>query len=317
MSSKFMSNQTTTQTSRKGAPIGYELLLLLVTVLWGTTFVAQSVAMDEIGPFTYVFSRFIISSAVLGVVSLVYTRINKKRAKKKGEVFYIDKKRTLIGGILCGIALFLGTIFQQIGLVTTTVGEGSFLSGCYIVLVPIAGIFLKNPPRWNAWAGVLIAMVGIYFISVEPGTGGVHVTAGNLWMLLSALSFTFHILTVDKYSHGTDLMWLACIEFGIIALIAFFGMLIFEEVRWVSVKAATVPILYAALVSGSFCYTTQNIAQKHIEPTLASLIMGTEAVFATLSGALVLHEDLGVRKLLGCGFMLIAIIAAQLPMKKK
>lgn len=306
-------------TVKKENSLGYELLLLLVTMLWGSTFVAQSVAMDRIGPFTYVFSRFLISSLVLGCVSLIYTKIRRSQEAKKGKEFVINKKRTLIGGLRCGLALFVGTILQQIGLMTTTVGEGSFISSCYIVMVPIAGIFFRNRPKFNAWIGVAVALVGLYFISVEKGAGGFHVTEGNLWMLASAAGFTWQILEVDRFSQGTDLMWLACIEFGVISLLALVGIFIFEEFVWADVKLAAFPILYAALVSGSFCYTTQNIAQKHIEPTLASLIMGAESVFATFSGAIFLSENIGLRKYLGCFFMLVAIIVAQVnfPSKKE
>ncbi|MCF0135541.1 MAG: DMT family transporter [Lachnospiraceae bacterium] len=201
---------------------------------------------------------------------------------------------------------------------STTVGEGAFLSSCYILLVPVAGlIFLKKKPAWTAWLGAAIAVVGVYFISMEPGQGDIHVTPGNLWMLLAACGFTWQILEVDEYSKGTDLMWLASIQFGVVALLSFAGMLLFERCSWEDLLLARGSILYAALVSGAFCYTSQVIAQKHVEPTLASLIMGAESVFATLSGVIFLQENIGIRKYIGCALVLAAIVAAQMKVSGK
>ena len=297
-------------------PIGYELLLLLITMLWGSTFVAQSVAMDRIGPFTYVAARFLVSSLVLLVISLVSTAIRRKKLAKEGKELVINWKRTVIGGFFCGLALFLASWTQQQGLVTTTVGEGSFISSCYIVFVPIAGIIFRKKPNINAWLGVLMALIGLYFISIEKNGEMISITAGNLWMMASAILYTAQIMTVDEFSKGTDLFWLATFEFGTIALLGLPCAFLFEKVVLKDVLFVWGPILYAALVSGCFCYSLQNVTQKHIEPTLASLIMGTEAVFAALSGALFLHEQLSARKLIGCGFVMLAILVAQIRFKK-
>lgn len=319
---------TEKRSSGKGA-IGYELLLVLITMLWGSTFVAQSVAMDDVGPVTFIFSRFLISGLVLLVVSLITGKVRDIRIRKWEEAIekdpdalvtmpeIPDMKLTIKGGLLTGISLFLAATAQQMGLVYTTVGEGSFISTCYIVLVPIAsGIFLKKKIPYPAWIAVAAALVGLFFISMEKGEG-FSINVGNLYMMLAAMLFTWQILLADKYSKGTDLMWLACIEFLTIAVIAFPIALIFEKIRIESLLAAAGPILYAALVSGSFCYTMQFVAQKHLDSTLASLIMGGEAVFAALSGWLFLSEHLGFRKLFGCALVMAAVIIAQIPVKEK
>jgi len=301
-----------TESNRKAGgrqPIGYELLLLFVTLLWGSTFVAQSVAMDRIRPFTFVFARFLISAIVLFFIALIAGKVRKNAPKT-------DFKKTVIGGIMCGLALFAASITQQYGLVTTTVGEGSFISSCYIVFVPIAGLLIGQKPPATAWLGVAVAMIGLYFISVEKGNGGFHITVGNLFMLVSALCYTWQIMVIDHYSKGTDLLWMACFEFATIAVLSGIATVLFEKPSFEAVKAAWFPILYAAIISGSICYTLQLVAQKHIEATLASLIMGTEAVFATLSGWLILHENIGWYKLIGCGMVMIAIVVAQLPGKR-
>ncbi len=291
-------------------PIGYEVLLLFVTMLWGSTFVAQSVAMDRIRPFTFVFARFLISAIALLFVSLAAGRIRRRSPRP-------DFTKTAIGGIMCGLALFSASITQQYGLVTTTVGEGSFISACYIVFVPIAGLLFHRKPPLRAWIGVAVAMVGLYFISVEKGSGGITISKGNLLMLVSALCYTWQILAIDRYSKDADLLWMAFFEFATIAVLSGIAMMIFDKPCFSAVTSAWREILYAALVSGCICYTLQLVAQKHIEATLASLIMGTEAVFATLSGWLILHENIGWYKLIGCAMVMAAIIVAQLPGKRE
>ena len=295
-------------------PIGYELLLLFVTLLWGSTFVAQSVAMDNVKPFTFVFARFLISAVIVGLIAFTAGKVRKNAERKAQKtVVKIDLKRTAIGGFMCGLALFTASITQQYGLVTTTVGEGSFISSCYVAFVPVAGLLIGKKPPATAWLGVAMAVVGLYFISVEGGSGGLHISKGNLFMLASALCYTWQIMVIDHYSHGTDLLWMACFEFATIAVLSGIATALFEKPSLEAIKAAWFPIFYAGVVSGSFCYTLQMVAQKHIEATLASLIMGTEAVFATLSGWLILHEHIGWYKLIGCGLVMIAIVAAQLP----
>ena len=296
-----MNKQEVRQSVIKTSGRGFEALLFLVTLLWGTTFVAQSVAMDDLPPFSYVFARFLVSGVILLCVTLCRDGLRKLR---KQPSVPCDRRQTLLGGAITGAALFAASIVQQMGLVTTTVGEASFINTFYIILVPVAGVFFGIKATGRLWIGVLISLAGLYLISVEQG---LHVTTGNAYVFLGAILFTVQILVIDHFSQNADLMWYAVIEFFVIAILSLLLSLLFEQATWQQYRAALIPILYAGIVSGAFCYTMQNVCQKHLDPTLASLIMGTEAVFATISGYLILHETLSLRKLIGCGLVLIAV----------
>ena len=296
-----MNKQEVRQSVIKSSGRGFEALLFLVTLLWGTTFVAQSVAMDDLPPFSYVFAPFLVSGVILLCVTLCRDGLRKLR---KQQPVPCDRRQTLLGGTITGAALFAASIVQQMGLVTTTVGEASFINTFYIILVPVAGVFFGIKATGRLWIGVLISLAGLYLISVEQG---LHVSTGNAYVFLGAILFTVQILVIDHFSQNADLMWYAVIEFFVIAILSLLLSLLFEQATWQQYRAALIPILYAGIVSGAFCYTMQNVCQKHLDPTLASLIMGTEAVFATISGYLILHETLSLRKLIGCGLVLIAV----------
>ncbi|MBO4888606.1 MAG: DMT family transporter [Firmicutes bacterium] len=288
----------------------YEALLFLVTFFWGTTFVAQSVAMDEIPPFSYVFARFLISAVILLCIALCRDALRKHRNIPRPSY---DVRQTVLGGIVTGAALCAASITQQIGLITTTVGEASFITSFYIILVPVLSIFLGIKATRRLWIGVIISLAGLYFISIEQG---LHMSIGNAFELLCAVLFSIQILTINYFSKNADLLWYAVIEFFVIAVISLVLSLLFEHATWGQYKAAAIPILYAAVLSGAFCYSMQNVCQKHLDPTVASLIMGTEAVFATFSGFLILHETLSLRKLIGCALVFIAIAIVLTPGKK-
>ena len=290
---------------------GYEALLFVVTFFWGTTFVAQSVAMDDMPPFSYVFARFLISGAVLLCIAVCRDMMRNHRKKPKPTY---DMRQTILGGIITGVALCAASITQQIGLMTTTVGEASFITSFYIILVPVMSVFLGIKANGRLWIGVVISLVGLYFISIEQG---LHMSVGNAYVLLCAVLFSIQILTINHFSQNADLLWYAVIEFFVIAAICLVLSLLFEHATWAQYKAAAIPILYAAIISGAFCYTMQNVCQKHLNPAVASLIMGTEAVFATFSGYLILHESLSLRKLIGCGLVFIAIAIVLTSEKKK
>ena len=298
----------------KASGRGYEILLFFVTFLWGTTFVAQSVAMDDMPPFAYVFARFLESAVILLFVTLGRSLLLKRRKKAETETASVSFRQTILGGLITGLALFAASISQQMGLVSTTVGEASFINTFYIILVPVAGTFLGIKATGRLWVGVVISLVGVYLISVDQG---LHMSTGNAYVLLGAVLFTVQILAIDHFSVNADLMWYAVIEFFVIAGLSLILSLIFEKTSWQQYQAAWIPILYAGIVSGAFCYTMQNVCQKHLDPTLASLIMGTEAVFATLSGYLILHETLSARKLIGCALVLVSVAIVLTSGKKK
>ncbi len=314
-SGELRSDQKESKAGHASRSFGFEALLFLVTFLWGTTFVAQRVAMDKMPPYAYVFARFFVSALILLLVALIVAFIRKKRSQETMKNWLIagDVRQTIHGGLITGAALFAASAAQQMGLVTTTVGEASFINTFYIILVPIAGLFFGQKPKKSLWIAVVVALIGLYLISVDEGF---HMSKGNAYVLLGAVLFAVEILAIDRYSKNADLLWYAVIEFFVVSILALCFSLFFESATWEQYKEATIPILYAGIVSGAFCYTMQNVCQKHLNPTLASLIMGTEAVFATLSGFVILNEMLNARKLIGCAFALLSVVIAELGKEK-
>ena len=216
------------KTSRGGKALnrGYEILLFFVTFLWGTTFVAQSVAMDDMPPFAYVFARFLVSAVILLFVTLGRSLLLKRRKRAETETEPVSFRQTILGGLITGLALFAASISQQVGLVSTTVGEASFINTFYIILVPVAGTFLGIKATGRLWVGVAISLVGLYLISVDQG---LHMSTGNAYVLLGAVLFTVQILAIDHFSVNADLMWYAVIEFFVIAALSLILSLLFEK----------------------------------------------------------------------------------------
>ena len=283
-------------------------LLILTSFIWGVAFVAQSVGMEHVGPWTFTASRSVIGALFLIPVIAFLDKGKPKEARPK------NTKTLLIGGICCGIALTVASMFQQYGILYTTVGKAGFITALYIVLVPILGIFFKRKPRLIVWFSVLLALVGLYFLCM---TDSLRFSRGDTLVLLSALVFSCHILIIDHFSPMVDGVRMSCIQFAVIAIVCGIPALIFEQPTLSSLISAWAPILYAGMLSSGVGYTLQIVAQKNYDPTVASLIMSLESVFSVLAGWVILKQALSARELLGCVLMFTAIILVQLPERKK
>lgn len=280
------------------------LLLFLAAFIWGVAFVAQSVGMDYVGPFTFNGVRCLLGSLVL--VPVIFW--NKKHTNSK-DALPDRPKDVLIGGISCGILLFIATSFQQIGILYTSVGKAGFLTALYIVLVPILGIFFKRKVNLQIWISVLIALVGLYLLCMN---GSLSLTKGDSLVLLCALFFSFHILVIDHFSSKVSGVKLSCIQFFVAFILSAFPMFLLESPKLSSIFAAGIPILYAGILSCGVAYTLQIIGQRELNPTVASLILSLESVISVLAGWVILHQTLSTRELLGCLLMFIAILLAEL-----
>lgn len=289
------------------------LMLLLTAAIWGCAFVAQSVSADYIGAFTFQAVRSFIGAIVLLPVIAVLDAAKKKR----GDYVPLDragKKRLIKAGVICGIILCAASNFQQLGIEYTTAGKAGFITALYIVIVPIFGLFSGKRPPLRIWLCVLIALVGLYLLSVKDGFS---LGKGDLLIMCCALIFSGHIMVVDHYAPIVDGVKLSCIQFFVCGLISAVPMLIFEDVKLEALRAAAVPVLYAGAMSCGVAYTLQIVGQKYTKPAVASLIMSFESVFAVLGGMVILAEIPTLRETIGCVIMFCAIIITQLPEKKK
>ncbi len=288
------------------------LLLLLTAMIWGAAFVAQSVSMDYVGPFTFLCTRSILGGVVLLPVIAVMGKRKQEKSAEKSE----GRRILFLGGICCGIMLFIGSALQQVGIQYTTAGKAGFITAMYMVLVPICGLFFGKRPGGKTWAAVVVALVGMYLLCLY-GSGIQNLSKGDLLEMLCALGFTAHILVIDHFSPKVDGVKMSCIQFFVCGILAGIFMLILETPSWENIRAAAMPILYAGILSSGVGYTLQIVAQKDTQPTVASLLMSLESVFSLIFGWILLKEAMSGVELLGCVLMFAAIIWVQLPEKKK
>lgn len=291
------------------------LLLLLTATIWGVAFVAQSVGMDYVGPFTFVFARNVIGGLVLLPVIAVLGKSGGPRPKETPEERAKARKTLAIGGICCGTALCAGSITQQFALLYTPVGKAGFLTACYILIVPLLGLLFGRKCGLKLWCGVALAVAGLYFLCMTGGSFGF--ATGDLIGLSCALLFSIQIMTVDRFAPLTDGVKMSCIQFFTCAAISGIGMLIFEHPTWANILAAWKPILYAGAMSSGVGYTLQIVGQKGMNPAVASLIMSLESVISVIAGWLLLGQSLSGREIFGCVLMFGAIVLAQLPERAK
>ena len=294
-------------------------MLLLTAVIWGVAFVAQDVAMDTIEPFFFNAVRLALGAVVLLPCIRVLDRIAKKRYPDQEvqtlKTMTKDQKRWLLtGGLLCGLALTGGIAFQQYGLIYTTPGKAGFITTLYIVLVPLTGIFFKHKVRWLVWIAVVLSTVGLFLLCV---TETLTIGKGDLLVFFCALCFTVHILLVAHFAPRTNGVRLSCMQFLVAAVIFSVLALIFEKPRISDVLAGWLPIVYTGVLSSGVAYTLQIIAQRDTAPTVASLLMSLESVFAVLAQWAILGYFLTNRELIGCLLMFAGIVIAQLPQRKR
>ena len=277
------------------------LLLLLTSMIWGAAFVAQSAGMDYIGPFTFNGLRMLMGAAVL----LPFLLKRRTGAHTNAS----ERKMLLRGGILCGVALFVGSTLQQIGIVDTTAGKAGFITAMYVVLVPVMGVFVGHKQPWLVWLGVALSAVGMYFLCVHES---LSLNRGDLMVLAGAVGFSFHILLIDRYSAHVDGVKLSCLQFFVAGVLGLVFMFLFETPQISQIFAAWLPLLYAGVFSCGVAYTLQILGQRYTAPTIASMILCLEAVFSVVFSWFLLGERLSAREIFGCVLIFAAILLAQL-----
>lgn len=299
------------------------LLLLTTSIIWGSAFVAQRVGMDFVSPLTFNWTRFVLAALVLIPVVYFMDQASKKQAPGSGsedEVLTPAERKQQKGilikaSITCGCVLFAASIFQQIGLVSTSAGKTGFITALYIVLVPLFSVVLKHRPKLKSWIGVGIGTIGLYFLCI---TSAFTIAPGDLIVLIGAGFWAMHILVIDYFlTKVSDPVRMSMYQFAVVAGISFIGSLIFEGISLSAIIDGAIPILYAGILSGGVGFTFQILGQKHTNPTVASLILSMEAVFAAIFGFLLLNEMMTAREIAGCLLMFVAIIISQLPDRKK
>ena len=281
------------------------VLLLITAVIWGTAFVAQRVGMESIEPATFTSARMWLAALSTGLVSLFLS------GRKTDKTEVTRRASPIPGGICCGLFLTGASLFQQYGMVTTTAGKAGFITALYILLVPLVNrLLFKKRCSAHVWLAIGIGVVGMYLLCV---TEDFTLTQGDALMCVCALLFTGHILSCDHFSRRADPIRLSTVQFATVALISGVVALLFETPGQEQLRAAAVPILYCGVLSAGVGYTLQMVAQGITDPTIASLLMSLEAVFAAVGGALILHERMSARELIGCVIMFAAIVLVQLP----
>lgn len=283
------------------------LILILCAFIWGMAFSAQSTATNYIGPFTFVFLRSLITSIVLFAVYPLF----RSRSAQERSKYSLKRYWTL--GVVLGAILFGACALQQAGIAYTSAAKSGFITALYIVLIPIIGLFMGKRITGQVWVGVAVSLFGMCLLCLKDD---LSINIGDIITLGCAFVFSFHIIVIDKYAGGMNSVLLSAIQFGASALCALPFMLITETPSWNGIAACWTSILYAAVCSGAIGYTLQMVGQKYAEPTLASLLMCLESVFAAFGGWILLGETLAMREILGCLLMLSASVIAQLPSRK-
>lgn len=293
-------------------------LLALTAFIWGSAFVAQSVGMDYLGPFTFNSIRCLMGGIVLIPELLLFKRNGRKKSQEQvAEVAGAgigSRKDLIVGGICCGLALAAGSSLQQIGLVYTTAGKAGFITALYIVIVPVMGILLGKRVRLKVWIGVVLAATGMYFLCI---TEGFSIAKGDFFVFLCAAAFSVHILVIDYFAPKVDGAALSCIQFFVCGILCAVPMLVSEQPQISQIMEAWVPLAYAGVLSCGVAYTLQVVAQKNTDPAVASLILSLESVFSVLAGWVILGERLSGRELFGCALVFTAVILAQFPEKAR
>ncbi len=285
-------------------------LLVLTAFIWGCAFVAQSSAMDFIGPFTYNTCRNFLAFLALLFLVFVFNR-KKEKAEKNAET----NKITIIGGICCGLALGVAGAFQQVGVSMTSAGKAGFITALYIVMVPIFGVFIGKKIPKVIWLCVVLAILGFYLLCVNENFS---ISAGDLYVLACAVGFAVHILIIDHFTEKkADGIKMSCIQFLVAMVVSLILMLLFEKPSMGAIWDAKATILYAGIMSSGVGFTLQIVAQKDTDPTTATLLMSLESVFAALAGWLFLQERMSVKEFAGCLIVFAAVIIAQIPLEKK
>ena len=301
----------------KKTEVGSAALLFLAALIWGVAFVAQSMGMEYVGPFTFNGCRFLLGGFVL--TPSAFLREQKYRQSHQFQKLSVTEKKkhttiTILGGICCGIAIFVASSFQQVGMQYTSVGKAGFITALYIVLVPILGIFLKKKVAPAVWMGVVLGAIGSYFLCM---TESFTINSGDLLIFACAVCFSFHIMIIDYFAPKADGVALSCLQFWFSGIVSMIIALLTENMEIASILQAAGPILYAGIMSCGVAYTLQILGQKRMNPAIASLILSCESVVSVLAGWLILQEVMTKRQLLGCVLVFGAVLLDQIPAKNE
>lgn len=313
----------------KTSQLKNSLLLLLAATIWGFAFVAQSVGMDYVGPFTFNMTRNIIGGLVLIPCIFFLKKMNTSESvkdsvqnsgisespEKSTHSHKNTDKLVWIGGICCGLCLAIASSLQQIGIQYTTVGRAGFITACYIVLVPIFNLILfrkKCSPL--IWFSVILSVVGLYLLCMQ---GTFALGKGEFLVMLCAVAFSVHILVIDYFAPYVDCVKMSCIQFFICGIVCSVPAFLFENPQITNMLQAWMPILYAGVLSSGVAYTLQIVGQKNMNPAVASLLLSMESCFSVLAGWLLLQQKLSYKELFGCVLMFVAIVLAQMPTPSK
>lgn len=290
---------------------------ILAALIWGTAFVAQDVVSDKIDAFTFNALRSAVAVVVLLIIIRIFDRFNKEKPQRSEAEKKQDRKQLMWGGLWCGLALGVASNFQQAGIgAGTDAGKAGFITALYVVLVPVFGLFFKRKASLPVWIAVGLSVVALYLLCIK---GDFSLAPGDLLILCCAVVFAAHILIIDHFTATVDGIKLSCAQFFVCGVVSAIGMVLFSHPDWNAVWECAVPILFVGVFSSGVAYTLQILAQKDSNPTVVTILLSLESVFAVIAGALILHQKMTPREYAGCVIMFIAVILAQLefPIKKK
>lgn len=283
---------------------------ILAAFIWGTAFVAQDLCADSIGAFAFNATRYFIAVLALLVVILISDKLKKNKPTLTAQEKKAANKQLWLGGLCCGAALAIASNFQQAGLVAgTDAGKAGFITALYVVLVPVFGLFFKRKVSLPTWIAVVLSVVALYLLCIK---GDFSLAPGDLLVLVCAVCFAVHILVIDHFTAYCDGVKLSCLQFLFAGIISTICMFIFEDVDFAAILSCALPLLYVGIFSCGVGYTLQILAQKDSNPTVVTILLSLESVFAVIAGAIILKQQLTVREYIGCAIMFAAVILAQI-----
>lgn len=283
---------------------------ILAAFIWGTAFVAQDLCADSIGAFAFNATRYFIAVLALLVVILISDKVKKNKPTLTAQEKKAANKQLWLGGLCCGAALAIASNFQQAGLVAgTDAGKAGFITALYVVLVPVFGLFFKRKVSLPTWIAVVLSVVALYLLCIK---GDFSLAPGDLLVLVCAVCFAVHILVIDHFTAYCDGVKLSCLQFLFAGIISTICMFIFEDVDFAAILSCALPLLYVGIFSCGVGYTLQILAQKDSNPTVVTILLSLESVFAVIAGAIILKQQMTVREYIGCAIMFVAVILAQI-----
>lgn len=283
---------------------------ILAAFIWGTAFVAQDLCADSIGAFAFNATRYFIAVLALLVVILISDKVKKNKPTLTAQEKKAANKQLWLGGLCCGAALAIASNFQQAGLVAgIDAGKAGFITALYVVLVPVFGLFFKRKVSLPTWIAVVLSVVALYLLCIK---GDFSLAPGDLLVLVCAVCFAVHILVIDHFTAYCDGVKLSCLQFLFAGIISTICMFIFEDVDFAAILSCALPLLYVGIFSCGVGYTLQILAQKDSNPTVVTILLSLESVFAVIAGAIILKQQMTVREYIGCAIMFAAVILAQI-----